>query len=68
VGEFDDKLSDLKKQREDARQMLEDIARGKRFHWNGQDITDRRKARATNLLAALEATIAAYEDMNAEGS
>jgi hypothetical protein len=68
VGEFDEKLAELKKQRENARWMLEDIERGTRYDWNGKDITEQRKARTVHLLDSLDVTIAAYEDLNAEGS
>jgi hypothetical protein len=68
VGAFEEKLSELKKQRDDARRQLEEFAHGARYKWKGQDITERRKARIKHLLESLDATITAYEDLNAEGS
>lgn len=61
IGEFDDKIRDLREQRTEAVRRLQAL------HGLSGDATEARRRGLINLISTLDATIAAYEDINAEG-
>lgn len=68
MGQFDEKLSELKRERADACQLLHEIERRACHDSKDQDITERRKARAKHVIDGLDIVIATYEAWNSEGT
>lgn len=66
LGGFDEKLSELERERADACRRLDEIER--EAGHDCQEATERRKARAKRVIDGLDIVIASYEAWNAEGS
>lgn len=68
MGAFDEKLSELKRQRANACRRLDVIEREheEQHEGKGQEIAERRKARAKHVIDGLDVVIASYDAWNAD--
>ena len=65
MGEFYDKVAALREYRATAVAALEEIAKGPLITRDGVDVTEQRRRFYRNVLAKLDALIAAYEGVDA---
>jgi hypothetical protein len=65
MSEFYDKVAALREYRAAAIAALEEIARGPIITQNGANVTEQRRRFYQNVLAKIDALIAAYEGIDA---
>lgn len=68
MGEFYDKVAALREDRRAAVAALDEIARGAIITQNGANVTEQRRRFYQNVLAKIDALIAAYEGIDAPRS
>ena len=65
---FYDKIATLREDRAAAVAALDEIERGATITQNGIDLTERQRRFHQNVLAKIDALVAAYEDIDAPWS
>jgi hypothetical protein len=65
MGEHDDKITSLRQQKAVAIDALDDIEKGAIITQDGVDVTAHRRKALQNVLLKLDATIEAYEGLDA---
>ena len=65
MGAFYDKIATLREDRAAAVAALDEIERGATISQNGIDLTEPQRRFHQNVLAKIDALVAAYEDIDA---
>lgn len=65
MGAFYDKIATLREDRAAAVAALDEIERGATINQNGIDLTEPQRRFHQNVLAKIDALVAAYEDIDA---
>ena len=65
MGAYYDKIATLREDRAASAAALDEIERGAIIAHNGIDLTERQRRFHQNVLAKIDALVAAYEDIDA---
>jgi hypothetical protein len=61
MGRLDDRMRDLREQKDFLIHDLEDIYRGTNYYRNDDNITDKMRRRCVRMLVQIDAALADYE-------